>query len=386
MLRTRLARMMRPKIFLKIAKNFFSQHNEIKEETTKTSRVEGSREAIFCRGCGCRVQTSTPFEEGYIDFSYLEKELERLKKEKQAAEPETLVEVEKYFQYYKNESLKTVNDEEVKSENIDPEKIENPFAADALDEKFFSRFWKKRYIKGINCLRCVKLKHGDVYAFKNDVDHIKSIPRKEFVRRLSKQINSNAFALLVLDVSDISGSWAPELVELINEKNLNCLVVVNKADIIPEGANLNFFKKRLISLLNTQPQRLEGLSVEKIFLVSSRNGEGIAKLCTGLRKLAEENKTLEGRRRVYVLGAVNSGKSSLINAFHGHFKSEMKFVHKPLAQKGSFRPGFPATAAERSGEEEFRSRRENGADSFDTTRNYSGSSPCQHSPLPFQSV
>jgi len=66
--------------------------------------------------------------------------------------------------------------------------------------------------------------------------------------------------------------------------------------------------------------------LHKIFIVSAHTGEGIKNLVNNLRELSKHKKVNNIRRKLTVIGTINSGKSSLINAIIKESKYQSKNV------------------------------------------------------------
>jgi len=59
--------------------------------------------------------------------------------------------------------------------------------------------------------------------------------RNHFVTNLFESMHKRAFVILVLDMSDLEGSFPLEIVEKIHSKKLKTIIVINKCDILPNS-------------------------------------------------------------------------------------------------------------------------------------------------------
>jgi len=166
------------------------------------------------------------------------------------------------------------------------------------------------------CSRCYSLTHyGKVKSLVAegrlpDFDISKKVGQKINLRRFRRSV-----ILAVVDISDFDGSLPraalrsllPKDAEtggLKTPRDTDLVIAINKIDVVPTAASLN----RLEVWVR---QRCKEGGVPKprsVHLVSASKGRGVPGL---LKTLGE----LVGRRGdVWVVGAQNSGKSSLINA------------------------------------------------------------------------
>ncbi len=111
---------------------------------------------LSCNGCGAKVQYADPFEEGYVDLNFVTKYLES----KHKGSSERLKAIDEEIQMYlRNASDRPKNSKDPKRNHSLAVKLtdEDPEFED-LDKKFFANFWKQKTIKGLNCLRCQRIK------------------------------------------------------------------------------------------------------------------------------------------------------------------------------------------------------------------------------------
>ena len=115
----------------------------------------------------------------------------------------------------------------------------------------------------------------------------------------------------MVDITNFEGSQIEEIYELINSGRHRVMVVVNKIDALPKG----FTVSRLQLWVKRQIEHKIHQDIEwHICLSSSKKATGMQKV---LEILGKWKNRLSGQKylpKVYVLGATNSGKSTLINA------------------------------------------------------------------------
>ena len=128
------------------------------------------------------------------------------------------------------------------------------------------------------CERCFKLKHYGNY---------KSVPlTNEDYKKILKKIPKTSFTLYITDILTL------ECPEINNFQNI--ILVITKKDILPKSVKaekiINYMKK-------------EYPNIKDIHVISSKTDEGIDNLYQKIKKY----------KKIYLVGATNSGKSTLIN-------------------------------------------------------------------------
>ncbi len=145
--------------------------------------------------------------------------------------------------------------------------------------------------KTIYCMRCYRMRHyGEVmpsYVTREDyIEMISGIPQK-------------ALVVKVIDLLDVEGSIMGEITKLIRKNRL--IVVANKRDLLPKSAKDGRIKSRLNEILNSYD-----IEPAMIKLISAVKNQGIDDLVETLEK---ESK----KKDIYIIGASNVGKSTIIN-------------------------------------------------------------------------
>ena len=115
-----------------------------------------------------------------------------------------------------------------------------------------------------------------------------------------------AVILVLVDLFDFSGSVLPELDEIAGENPV--ILAANKADLLPSEMGQNRAE-------NWVRRELEYMDVKSIAniggavrLVSCKTGFGITAMMEKAKSLAEDMEC-----DIYVVGAANAGKSTLVN-------------------------------------------------------------------------
>jgi len=144
----------------------------------------------------------------------------------------------------------------------------------------------------IICQRCFRIKN---YNESSSV----TVDQDEFLKLLSQIGNKNALVIHIVDLFDFQGSMISGLQRFVG--NNPVILVVNKIDLLPKVTNWNKIKNWV-----QQQSKEEGLKTEEIVLVSAKKNQGF-------ERLLETIATYRGDRDVYVVGATNVGKSTLVN-------------------------------------------------------------------------
>ncbi|KAG8465781.1 hypothetical protein KFE25_005351 [Diacronema lutheri] len=128
----------------------------------------------------------------------------------------------------------------------------------------------------------------------------------------------------LVDLFDLEGSALHTLPELVGETPL--ILVGTKADTLPPGTSFPRIDKWLRTACR---ERLGALEPAEVHLISAATGRGVAALGAAVMRWAER---VRDRGDVYVVGAANVGKSSLINALID--PSAGKRRRRPVGPKG----------------------------------------------------
>ena len=158
------------------------------------------------------------------------------------------------------------------------------------------------------CARCYSLRnYGKV---KNEAAEI-LMPSFDFGRvvgdRLSKVGPGGAVVLLLVDLIDFDGSFPVDAVDILSpyvaNESVDVLLVGTKVDLLPTQCT----RARVTSFVRRRAKDLSLKRASGVHLVSAHSGMGVNILSEQLETLLDEG------REVWVVGAQNAGKSSLIN-------------------------------------------------------------------------
>ncbi|WP_084423077.1 ribosome biogenesis GTPase YqeH [Cohnella thermotolerans] len=142
------------------------------------------------------------------------------------------------------------------------------------------------------CQRCFRIKNY------NDASSV-AIDQDDFLRLLGGIASTNSLVVHIVDLFDFEGSLISGLQRFVGSNPV--LLVVNKIDLLPRVTNWN----RLRNWVQKQA-RANGLKAADVVLCSARRNIGFDRV---VGTIAE----LRGDRDVYVVGATNVGKSTLVN-------------------------------------------------------------------------
>lgn len=142
------------------------------------------------------------------------------------------------------------------------------------------------------CQRCFRIKHY------NDLSGA-TLNQDDFLAILGSIAATDSLVVHIVDLFDFQGSLIPGLQRFIG--NNPVLLVVNKTDLLPKATNLN----RLRNWVQREAKEF-GLRTVDVVMVSAKKN-------TGFDQLLERMDEYRKGRDVYVVGATNVGKSTLIN-------------------------------------------------------------------------
>lgn len=142
------------------------------------------------------------------------------------------------------------------------------------------------------CQRCFRIKN---YNESSSV----TVEQDEFLRLLAQIGQKEALVIHIVDLFDFQGSLISGLQRFVGSNPV--LLAVNKTDLLPKVTNWN----KVRNWVQKEAKDM-GLKVEDVILCSAKQNSGFDRL---LDAIAERR----GDRDVYVVGATNVGKSTLIN-------------------------------------------------------------------------
>ncbi|MFD0715038.1 ribosome biogenesis GTPase YqeH [Paenibacillus sp. GCM10027626] len=142
------------------------------------------------------------------------------------------------------------------------------------------------------CQRCFRIKNY------NEASSV-AIDQDDFLRLLGGIAATDSLVVHIVDLFDFEGSIISGLQRFVGSNPV--LLVVNKIDLLPRGTNYN----RLRNWVQKQA-KAAGLRTLDVVLCSAKRNIGFERV---IEALAQHR----GQRDVYVVGATNVGKSTLIN-------------------------------------------------------------------------
>ena len=143
------------------------------------------------------------------------------------------------------------------------------------------------------CKRCFRLKN---YNEVSDVE----LGAEDFYKLIKTLSKKDALIVKVVDIFDFSGSWIEDVVDIVG-KNKDIVLVANKLDLLPKSVKPNKIKQWLFKMM-----KQKGIKVKDVILISAIKNHGVEELAMELDKLRRG-------KDVYIIGATNVGKSTLIN-------------------------------------------------------------------------
>ncbi|MCR2803801.1 ribosome biogenesis GTPase YqeH [Paenibacillus soyae] len=142
------------------------------------------------------------------------------------------------------------------------------------------------------CQRCFRIKHY------NEASSV-AVDQDDFLKLLGSIGTTDSLVVHIVDLYDFEGSLITGLQRFVG--NNPVLLVVNKIDLLPKGMNTN----RIRNWVQKQA-KAQGLRTIDVVLCSAKRNMGFEHVIEALDRH-------RGDRDVYVVGATNVGKSTLIN-------------------------------------------------------------------------
>jgi len=142
------------------------------------------------------------------------------------------------------------------------------------------------------CQRCFRIKNY------NDASSV-AIDQDDFLRMLGGIAQTRSLVVHIVDLFDFEGSLISGLQRFVGSNPV--LLVVNKIDLLPRVTNWN----RLRNWVQKQA-KANGLRAADVLLCSARRNIGFDRVVRTIGDLRQD-------RDVYVVGATNVGKSTLVN-------------------------------------------------------------------------
>ncbi|MCZ8511117.1 ribosome biogenesis GTPase YqeH [Paenibacillus filicis] len=142
------------------------------------------------------------------------------------------------------------------------------------------------------CQRCFRIKnYNDAAGYTLDQD--------DFLRLLNHVGSTDSLVVNIVDLFDFEGSMIAGLPRFVGNNPI--VLVVNKIDLLPKVTNYN----RIVNWVQRQAKEA-GLKVVEVVLCSAKKNMGFERVLQVLD-------SCRNGKDIYVVGATNVGKSTLIN-------------------------------------------------------------------------
>lgn len=154
------------------------------------------------------------------------------------------------------------------------------------------------------CQRCYLLVH---YRRALDI----TVSKEEYctiVGSIRSCPSGSVLVLLMVDLLDLPCSIVPDLLSLVGEQK-RIIVLGNKIDLLP-GDSKNYLKRIRQQVLDCcVAANIKSENIEDVHLISAKTGYGVERLISSLQS------SWKYKGDVYLVGATNTGKSTLFNTF-----------------------------------------------------------------------
>ena len=273
------------------------------DETPRRDQFKIITGSMSCSGCGANFQMNDDLRPGFLpedkfDIQTKLSKIEEVQKMQEKAEsadwsPDDEVE------WLLRDS--EPNSDEQTEENMLNMSIDEMAELQGLDLAVLSK-------KKVLCKRCHGLQNfGTVeQKLRPGWTDEPMLSQEEFRKLLLPLRQKTAVILALVDLFDFSGSVLPELDEIAGDNPV--ILVANKADLLPSEmgqTRAENWVRRELEYLNVQSIANIGGAVR---LVSCKTGFGVRTMMDKAKSLAEEMDC-----DIYVVGAANAGKSTLVN-------------------------------------------------------------------------
>mmetsp|Transcript_140658 Transcript_140658/g.448564 ORF Transcript_140658/g.448564 Transcript_140658/m.448564 type:complete len:620 (+) Transcript_140658:76-1935(+) len=197
----------------------------------------------------------------------------------------------------------------------------------------------------LTCMRCYRLQHyhrtsgpisGGFYRMEGgrEWEH-----EAEIVEKIVRRLRRESLILMVIDIMDFESSLVPELFDACRNKQLPIIFVINKVDCLPGSAQQEKLE-RIKVWVRRMSRQVRNVHASDVVLVSAKNAYGFAQLEQRLRHHLEP----QDPKWIYVVGRVNSGKSTFVNRFLWYIGHKHQgTVHHKRTVGGVTRSPVPGT-------------------------------------------
>jgi len=272
------------------------------DETPRREQFKVITGSMNCPGCGAHFQEDDDMRPGFLpsDKFEIQTKLYQIEEAQKARETD--------------ESAEWSTDDEIdwllKQGDDDSEKDEQDMSNMSVDEMAerlgldLEALSKKKII----CKRCHGLQNFGMVEQKLRPGWTEepTLSQEQFRKLLLPLRDKKVVILALVDLFDFSGSVLPELDQIAGDNPV--ILAANKADLLPSEMGQN----RAENWVRRELEHLDVRSIANIGgavrLVSCKTGFGIVAMMEKAKSLAEEMEC-----DIYVVGAANAGKSTLVN-------------------------------------------------------------------------
>jgi len=309
------------------------------DETPRQDAFKLVEDARTCPACGSAFQSRDSTKPGYLPKAKHEiqmklakiEEMQKLQEKAEAFEWSPEDEIEWLIQ---TSGTEPTSDDPMIPGN-EPSDIDIAALAEELELDLVELSQKKTI-----CKRCHELQnYGTVEETLRPGHTEEPLLSQEAFRDLLTPIREKTAVIIALvDLFDFSGSVLPELDSIAGDNPV--ILAANKADLLPS-------KMGQVRAENWVRRELEYLGIKSLAniggavrLVSCKTGFGLSAMMTKARELAEEMEC-----DIYVVGAANAGKSTMINhILEKNAEKKQKFHKKKRAGNANSRKGVVTTS------------------------------------------
>ena len=216
-------------------------------------------------------------------------------------------------------------------EKDDGKEIDEDYELEMAALKKMNRL--KRKPPAIVCARCFSLRNT---GRPKNVNAEILLPSFDFKRSVGTQMerypnnSKKGVVLVVVDLVDFDGSFPVDAVDALEphaERGaIEIVLVANKVDLMPAQAT----RARLTQFVRRRAKAFGMQSASEVLLASATAGMGIRVLSDELEDILR-NRGGHKKKDVYVVGAQNAGKSSLINRLSSRYDGPTDKTGGPLA-------------------------------------------------------
>ena len=167
------------------------------------------------------------------------------------------------------------------------------------DEGYISKERLNTNEEDLLCERCYKLRHYSSPKTNNF--------NSDFATILLSAKEENALGVYVLNAFSLLGSIIDSLPPYLPN---NLLVIINKRDVLPKTISDSYLINQVENIFNKQK-----LSPKKILITSASDSQKIKEILDAINSLRKG-------KNVYFFGAVQVGKSSLVNEILKNYTNE----------------------------------------------------------------